>query len=322
MFARVFRRSGRSPATESAFPRDEGRPGGIPVESERRRVPRSRFTLPSMVALFVATVPQAADALIVPEDESLTLTEYRRLGVPDASQPWSVEQSADALVALASLKRIELPRYRSDRSHLLFERLVMTHTRLSEGTLDTSERREGEDAPRAPMVSLPVLYSVGKTDQFLFDRELVAIRGAELATSLDIFPSRRKLEDDLEHFRHATADREPEEAQALVAKQMERYDSIARLAAQVIIRQTSNLLLIAAVKDVSPAARSMLAERVDSFVARLLDVLSAEESRWVATMIRGAASSEFNAEIRPQLLSAVQILEKAIAGGRESDVPK
>src|SRR5215470_16523975 len=63
----------------------------------------------------------------VPPDESLTIAEYIRLGMPDPRSDWTKEDRSAArsiLRELAGKNPTQLPRFGSAHSGVLFERLV------------------------------------------------------------------------------------------------------------------------------------------------------------------------------------------------------
>ena len=65
--------------------------------------------------------------LSTPDDHSLTADEYLKLGIPAADRAWSGEEMSRAAKALAALAKDDagkLPRYRSDRSGVLFARMT------------------------------------------------------------------------------------------------------------------------------------------------------------------------------------------------------
>jgi hypothetical protein len=65
--------------------------------------------------------------LSTPDDHSLTADEYLKLGMPAADRAWSGEEMGRAAKALATLAKDDagkLPRYRSERSGVLFARMT------------------------------------------------------------------------------------------------------------------------------------------------------------------------------------------------------
>lgn len=65
--------------------------------------------------------------LTTPDDHSLTAEEYLKLGMPATDRAWSGEEMSRAASALAAMAKDDagkLPRYRSDRSGVLFARMT------------------------------------------------------------------------------------------------------------------------------------------------------------------------------------------------------
>jgi hypothetical protein len=67
------------------------------------------------------------------DDKSLTLEQYRELGIASADRIWGASEYAEALEGLSTISRDALPRFGSRRSGALFARMISTENLLPVG---------------------------------------------------------------------------------------------------------------------------------------------------------------------------------------------
>jgi len=140
---------------------------------------RSRVAL--LFAVFVLTSAGSAraetlPAVEIPQDRSLSVEQYVARGLPELGEQWGPEEVARAarlFAELASTEPTQLPRQGSERSGVVFERVLAES--LTFGGL-------GGGAPSASLQS----YAFDPLVGLLFDRELVAIRRAIAEASLRV----------------------------------------------------------------------------------------------------------------------------------------
>lgn len=240
-----------------------------------------------------------AEHVTVPEDASLTIREYEDLGVPDPASEWTVNEYEEALRVLGELPRAKLPRDGSARSQLLFDRLVICYGRafeLSDKSTPTSEGPQGKPAP-----SLPHLYATSEQDHLLFDRELVVIRARTLARSIKTLPTRREMLELAKQFAQRVEGATSEPDRTRLSVRVQKAEETAAGVSGQVKDQASELLAIAGIPEIGNRARQELLESAEELFPDLPEFLSEDDLRWVVALLRGAATPEFNAGIRPGL---------------------
>lgn len=266
--------------------------------------------LATAVLVALGFAPAAlAQQVTVPEDSSLTNREYADLGVPDPTSEWTVNEYEEALRIFGELPRSKLPRAGSEHSQLLFDRLLISYERafdLVYRSVPTDEK-----ALASPPPSLPQLYSTTHEDHLLFDRELVAIRARTLSRSIKTLSTRGQLSALAKQFaqRMEAASSEPDRTR-LSDRVQKAEETAARVSSQVK-DQASELLAIAGIPEIGVRARQELLESAEELFPHLTEFLSEEDVRWVAALLRGAASPEFNSAIRPGLLKLADDMDGA-----------
>ena len=133
----------------------------------------------ALVAALASVSPvrvEARPGVEIPEDRSLSVAQYVARGLPDLENEWSSDEKDRASRLLSKLAAEDpslLPRHGSDRSGVVFERVLAES--LTFGGL-------GGKQPSAPLPSYGFDPEVG----VLFDRELVSIQRAIAEASLRV----------------------------------------------------------------------------------------------------------------------------------------
>jgi hypothetical protein len=269
---------------------------------------RKLYLLPLVVhAITPFVLPAYAEKLTVPADSSLSSAEYVDLGVPDPRDTWTGNEYEQALRVLSGIPRPQLPRVGSKRSQLVFERLLMTYAR--EFDLDFDEEHEHVADHTSPPPSLPELYSTTHEDYLLFDKELVAIRCEALARSLNNLPTRAHLSALVNRFAERLETATSEAVRTQMTESARQSEETAEAIADLVKRQTSELLAIAAIPEITDPARQQMLQKAETLLPQLPKHLPANDVRWIANLLRGAASAERNASIRPGLLKLANELD-------------
>jgi len=250
----------------------------------------------------------AGTELIVPEDSSLSISEYGELGVPDPSRPWTSGEYERALRVLEELPRPQLPRA-SGPSRLLFDRLLLSYRREFELPYGNGSG-EGATEESLPQ-DLPAVYSPEERDGLLFDKELIAIRAEALSRTLETVPTRAKLLAQVEGFAQMMKRTSSETERVRFSEGMRRAEEAAERVSHLVRSQTSELLVVASIPQVADPARQLLLRKAQVLVPRLPQFLEARDVQWVATLLKGSADSEVNASIGPGLLALAKELEAA-----------
>jgi hypothetical protein len=264
-----------------------------------------KISLIAIACGFLCIQSAEADTLSVPADESLPADEYIRRGVPDPAESWTANDYEQALRALSSMPRRQLPRAGSDRSQLLFDRLLISFAQAFEleyeGPID--------EEVTLPPPSLQELYSVGNRDDLLFDRESVAIRSEALARSLKTLPDRAELLDladrSIELMRNASS----EAARKRASEGVRQSEESAKHVADLLKQQVVEMLAIAGVPEARDSARQEMLRRAQDLLPQLPRFLSTNDLRWIANVVRGAAGPDINMSIRSGLLQLADQIE-------------
>ena len=113
-------------------------------------------------------------------DHSLTLEEYRELGVPDYDRVWSMEDYSNAFYVLNTLKYntpMALPARESQKSGLLFSRMISMENLafLQDETLPLYAKADLIKWFVNTLMELKVAYTIIGTERQYYARELVDI---------------------------------------------------------------------------------------------------------------------------------------------------
>jgi len=263
---------------------------------------------PAVIFCWVVFASIAADIeLIVPEDSSPSLSKYRELGVPDPTRSWTASEYERALRVLDKLPREQLPRA-SGPSQLLFDRLVLSYRRGFE-LHDGSD--PADDAKELPPPDLPALYSTRIEDSLLFDRELIAIRAETLSRTLETAPNRAELLAQLEGFSNLMKRTTSEAERVRVSEAIRRAEMAAERVSDLVRSQTSELLVLASIPQVTDPGRQLYLDRAQKLIPRLPAFLKAQDALWVANLLKGSAASPANESIAPGLLDLAKALQAA-----------
>jgi len=246
--------------------------------------------------------------LTVPEDASLSLAAYSELGVPNPNGPWTSSEYERALRVLEGLHRPQLPRA-SGPSQLLFDRLLLSYRRAFELPYGDGPGEGAREEP--PPRDLPDLYSPEDEDGLLFDKELIAIRAETLSRTLETVPTRAKLLAQAEGFANMMKGTTSEAERVRFSEGMRRAEDAAERVSQLVRRQTSDLLVLTAIPQVTDPAREFLLREAQALVPKLPPFLGPRNVQWVVNLLRGSASSEINASIGTALLGLSKELEAA-----------
>jgi len=258
------------------------------------------------VALFAASSAVRADGdKHVPPDASLSITGYEALGVPNPRTSWAVDEYIEALRLLGAVERTKLPRVGSDRSALLFERLVITHLSVPEIVVSRA-LANGRSA-----LGLSDLYSPAARDGLLFDRELVAIRGAELRSMISDAPTRSGVE---EAERVAAKLYESDEKRRRQhAEQLIEYSQVLRQSSEAIRVRFGRLLSVGSLPNLGNEARTDLVTVLTESVPASEGRLTAEDRRMLTAEMKAFGRLESNHSIRDELMHLAALLQRDAA---------
>jgi len=267
------------------------------------------FKVVSLALGSLCLLTSEARAASVPDDRSLSVGDYIELGVADPAREWSATDFEDALRLLETLEPEQLPRVASPRSQRLFERLLSRHR--NEFELEPEKRgdvqREG-----APPRSLTELYS---PQGLLFARELVAIRAESLNRSLGWLTPRAETQELASQFLSMMEDATSPERRVQLRERVAQAERTGEISARLVKRQVSELLALAALEELGDVARRDLLSHVERSFDQWPRFLSRSDLRWIADLLSGAASMDWNATIARGLYD----LGKALDQRAESD---
>jgi hypothetical protein len=269
-----------------------------------------------IVGFVVPFMGQAANEngnLRVTEDTSLTTNEYAVLGVPDPGKEWTTNEFDQALRSLSKISRERLPRAGSNRSQVVFGRLVSSYSR----EFELSYRADANGSV-APPPSLSSLYSTDHADGILFDRELAIIRSRKLSKSLSDLPTRAELHALSGRFSELLKTAKSDEERIRLSNQVEKAEASASRVSAQVKRDVSDFLVIAGIPALRETARYLLMEEAEKLFLEVPNYLPEEDVRFVATLLRGVASPDFNSVIRVRLLSLADRLDAIAAHQNDS----
>jgi len=257
----------------------------------------------ALVALgFVLSVGHAEvrQSLSVPKDSSLSIREYMAKGIPDPSADWTVNQYEKALGTLGGLPRYQLPRMGSDRSSVLFDRLLSCYLKEFELSLGTDSTSHA--FVRVSVPSLPDLYSTARNDHLLFDRELIAIRLGNVTRSIGDLAPRSLTEEQAKRYGLRLESASSAQERAQLGASLRRAEQLILQTSELVTDQVSEVIIIASIPEIGELARKELLEGVKYLTPELPRFLLEDDIRWVATLLKAAARSEYNVAISEGLL--------------------
>lgn len=257
----------------------------------------------------------AQDTLRVPEDNSLTTEEYVGLGVPDPRRHWTANDYFQALRVLSRIEPTRLPRARSSRSQLLFDRLLITYGRFPDLEWEEGRRIEPEEA--AQLLDPPRLYARDRTSGLLFDKELVAIRSEALESTLTKVSTRSELFALSERYARLVEISESEAERMRMSAGIRSLEHTVQVTARLVKQQAIDLLVIAGIPEVRDSARHQMLLRAEALFPELREFLPDSDLRFLGDLIRGAAGADLNSSIRSGLLKLADELEAAAASPAE-----
>lgn len=274
---------------------------------------------PSILTFIVASLalgslclsPLEARAASIPQDRSLSIEEYMTLGVPDPAREWSATDFEDALRLLEKLQPEQLPRVASPRSQKLFERLLSSHR--NEFKLEPSIERGDERGDGLPPQTLSELYS--PKNGLLFARELVAIRAESLNLSLGWLTPTAETRELASQFLSMMEDATSPERRVQLRERVAQAERTGEISARLVRKQVSELLALAALEELGDVARRDLLSHAERSFDQLPRFLSRNDLKWIADLLSGAASMEWNATIARGLYD----LGKSLDQQAESD---
>jgi hypothetical protein len=131
----------------------------------------------------VAETPESK--LDVPLDKSLMLEDYVEAGVPPCDRAWTGAEMAKAAAALSEVSKFDpgyLPRYKSERSGMLFDRLVSLESleAYRDQSLPVEERLKDALVYFQSGKDVLVLYDNGFNRHAVGDSEVVEVMGYSL----------------------------------------------------------------------------------------------------------------------------------------------
>ena len=118
----------------------------------------------------------------VPEDQSLDLDEYLKLGIPAHDRPWAsvdIARAAKALATLAAKDPAQLPRFSSKRSGELFERIISPKNLdfYRNKTLPVKDRLQAGPEHLTAVSSIVKLYYAAFAKGTVADTEVIELLG-------------------------------------------------------------------------------------------------------------------------------------------------
>lgn len=226
---------------------------------------------------------------VIPDDRSLLVQDYMKLGLPDPATSWSVAEYRTALEELAKLPGSQLPRLHSSRSGLVFQRLLITQLDVP----DLALRGEGP--------TLADLYGLHREDNLLFDRELLAIRSSRLKAIIAGAPS----EDDIRASERDVAAlyerAESEEERNRRAETLQVYSQLLQQSSEMLREGALGILYLLSLKEVSPEARAEAVTEFNALVPLFKGRLLGTDLEAIAQELRGLGRLDRNDAIAKAL---------------------
>ena len=277
-----------------------------------KRIPNrmgNRLAAILAIALSILILGAAGNGLVVPPDDSLTPSQYSKLGVPDVNVPWSAKEYAAAAAVLVELDRTQLPRYASPKSGQLFKQLIASQGSFIESIWTSAYLGEDTFESSAELPSAPRIYAWNHGDHFLFDRELLEIHAAILEYRVEELESLAEQHSNLtqlaEEGRTETQERQ-------VAKLQESRQQLRDDLGRMTVYSLAALIQLAEMDATRVETRRALRDYFDDLVPRASAQLSPERVKAVAQATRKIAALEQNAAIRGDLIAlANSIAENA-----------
>lgn len=243
---------------------------------------------------------QAQLQWVVPPDESLVIEEYVRLGIPEPQRPWSLDEHDQALDTLGRLQRAQLPRYGSDRSGVLFERLLASEVARG-GQLMASVRSADEFIERIRTGQR--LYAPAAEDHFLFDRELLDFITISVRDEVQSLPN---VAEQVERLSTWALELDSKSERAKVSDLIRRAREVQHFSEALLYRGLSELIALGAPEATRDRTREALRERLEELIPQAADFLSQEHAVSVHEALGEIAALDWNKEIRPGLLALAE----------------
>lgn len=259
-----------------------------------------------VLALTIACGASASE-LPIARDESLTLDQYVQLGFPELGVDWSSDERATVrtlLRDLAGQRPTQLPRFASERSGALFQKLISeeffrrTAAEGAIGRLTGSELEQlsADELARAiDSDSLPGIYSP-KSTGLVFDRELVEFAAQQLAQAVRI---RGDMEESL-----ARLESEPTLG-AHGEDFVNRYSSQLEDSDPIVVQSFLQLVSAAVAERFTREARAEAAAHLVKQIPQIAPTLSPEARSDLREVLRGASATP---GADPQLEALLQSL--------------
>jgi hypothetical protein len=271
-----------------------------------KRIPnRKGLAVILAIALSTVILGAAGSGLVVPADDSLTPSEYSRLGVPDIGVPWSGKEYAEAAAVLAGLDRTELPRYGSPKSGQIFDRLIASQGSFIESIWTSAHLGEDTFERSAELPSAPRIYAWNHGDRFLFDRELLEIHAAILEYRVEELESLAEQDSNLTQL---AEEGQTETEQRRVAKLQESRQQLRDDLGRITVYSLATLIQLAEMDATRIVTRRALRDYFDDLVPRASAHLSPERVKAVAQAMRKLAALEQNAAIQGDLIALANSL--------------
>lgn len=255
--------------------------------------------------LSLALVGANGGQLTVPDDSSLTLTDYYDLGVPALDDPWNGEEHRDALSVLATVERRHLPRHNSARSGELFERLVATQSALVEWLWGKAGASANTFQQAESIPALSRLYAHDRSDGLLFDRELLEIYSEMLSNRIAAL---EELDERDRKLQEMTADDDANEARETVGDLQRKRAQLRSDLEDLCIVFFARIIGLAEIEETSSSTRVALSNRLNALALRAAPHLSEPKLRALGGAIHEIAELEENKQILRELLTLSQEL--------------
>ena len=247
-----------------------------------------------MLLALVFSCGASPDSGQVPPDLSLTIDQYLVLGIPKLELDWTADQRSmvrSILRKLAEHDPVQLPRFASDRSGSLFEKLVQEEIFRrsgSEGEIGNMPGRELDQltgdqfAQIAHRGSLAGIYAPESTGGLLFDRELVEIGAHQLRKILKL---RAEIAEKL-------ADAEASFTTDLRGQDFAtRYRELLRTSDGVLVQQLLQMAAFAIAESATPPARDDATSHILEQVPQIAPLLSIELRGLLGEALREASAA-------------------------------
>jgi hypothetical protein len=145
----------------------------------------------------------------------------------------------------------------------------------------------------------------------LFDRELVAIHGAELRSMISDAPTRASVEE-AEEVAAKLYELDPKRRR-LQAEQLVDYSQVLRQSSEAIRFRFGRLFYVGSLPSLGGDARADLVSILSESVVAAHDRLTAEDRRALAAEVRALGRLESSATIRSELVRLASLLQQETA---------